>query len=90
MSKKLLMAIRAQEKTREMFKRPSTRPNSQFKRQLSDDVIRKVLHLHQLGMKKRNIAAEVQLNESSIYNIFHRYLVGADGEVMKKRDPYEY
>ena len=90
MSTKLLMAIRAQEKTREIFRRPSTRPNSQFKRQLSDDVIKKVLRLHQLGVKKRVIAEQVQLNESSVYNISHRYLVDEDGQVVKKKDPYEY
>ena len=90
MSQLFISAIRAQEKTQEMFARPKRRPDGQFKRQLSDDQIRTVLGMHAQGTHKKLIAQRTNLNWSTIYNITHRYLVEDDGTVTRRKDVYEY
>lgn len=85
-----LASIRAQEKAKARFACPKKRPNGQFKRQLTDDQITRVLNDLSNGVHKNIIAESTGLNWSTIYNIANRYAITSDGTVQKKRDPYEY
>jgi DNA-binding NarL/FixJ family response regulator len=89
-SKLFLASIRSQQKHKLRCAPRKSKPNGQFKRQLTDEQITDVLGLLAEGMHKTKIAAQTGLNWSTIYNIKGRYVIASDGSVERKRDPYDY
>lgn len=89
MTQIFMQAIRAQKKTKARFACPKKRPNGQFKRQLTDQQITEVLRDLENKVHKNLIAERTGLNWSTIYNINNRYVITSDGQVQKKRDPYD-